>query len=209
MRLPALLALVCFAAALPASAQDKEASDAIPARWIEDAEAGHYEDFHRPIPCTVNSISLTMRMSNPRRLSKWLPLIRLDVGTERHSETADPNRRNIMVSFADDTSQQLPYMVGAVELVIGGKPVRQPMRQSFRYARDIAVKLSWTPDGVVNIDVDGAKLVGAIGKAPTSLRFFVSSASAEFNSIQTAWQPLAALPTPNCPLAAPAATPPQ
>jgi hypothetical protein len=173
----------------------------LPGEWVEDAESGYFQVLQRDLPCTVNSLSATMRLRNPRRVGGFTPLIKLALNSAREGEPVEAARRTLTVVV--DEQHFANNLVGYVTLGIGRNTLVDAlaMPRRFHFGEEIPVTLNWRSDGVIFVNLGGNTLVRAIGQAPQTVHLVVSSATAEFRNIRTAWVPSAEFPTPKCPAA--------
>ena len=163
-----------------------QVEDAIPTSWSGEAAASHQDGKSFRIPCTVNDIKATIRLSDPRSGPDVTPILaialaNLDGPGQLHGPETILFR---LGAFGKDGALEI------LERKDGGRTqsydISFPNKVS--YGQDIPIELRWEIDGQMNIRADWKNSALGMSLPPQKLTFYVESGKGEISNIQASWQ---------------------
>lgn len=181
MRLRSTLFLLGLLAALPARAQVVEMPGLMPADWEAESRGMKEQSLGLVLPCAVNRLSATFRLTNPAlRGSKLVPTVGIDFAVPR------PAIEIAMLHIEDDGNGKPVLLLkkhGGPKVV---PEVRFPL--ALAWGKDVAVTVRWTPAGRIDVAAGGATRSITLSTVPSGMDFIVQAGKGRIGTIRPAWE---------------------
>lgn len=178
MRLPALLAALLLTA-LPAAAQIQEFPNLLPQNWEADAQGMDDKSQGLLLPCGINRITATLRLSNPTKRPQIVPSVGFIFAI------TPPQIEQVILQVEADADGKPALMLKKHG---GGKVIPDIRFAPIAYGKDVAVTVRWHPNGRIDVTSGGRTQGMNLSKVPADVEFFVRGGKGNVSNLRTSWE---------------------
>jgi hypothetical protein len=199
--------LVLAAACLPAQAQipprevptivgiETREITTLPKSWSTEVPLGRVVRLSRPISCSFNRVSLTMRVNKISldSANKIGPTVAVFLSDRKHDAPDAPSDENAVFTVKPISADNIPVVFFKTT---GGNILPGTVFGTIDLEEDYAITMSWNEKGEVTAQIEGDKGIISLSRPPASITLLIGGAAADFSDIET--DLVGSLP-PNCP----------